>query len=170
MPRDTGFKSGACERYEALLEDYLNGELSGADARVASEHWQNCAACGDALQNAAASLRLLHAAEPSADPGPGFAHMVMARIRTAETEYDNAGHANFWQPFVSLGWRFVASATFAVGLLVSYNAGLGHRLQPTGPQVRPIDSMDLFAPEPAGAPANRSEVLMMVADNSHAKY
>jgi len=170
MPRDTGFGSVACEGYEALLEDYLNGELSGADARVASEHWQNCAACRDALQNAAASLRLLRTAEPSADPGPGFAHMVMARIRTAETEYDNAGHANFWQPFVSLGWRFVASATFAVGLLVSYNAGLGHRLQPAGTQVRPIQSLDLFAPEPAGAPANRSEVLMMVADNSHAKF
>ncbi len=170
MPRDTGFGNAACERYEALLEDYLSGELSGEDARVASEHWQNCAACRDALQNAAASSRLLRAAEPSRDPGPGFAHMVMARIRSAE-EHDNAGsYANFWQPFVSLGWRFVVSATFAVGLLVSYNAGLGHRLQPAGTQVRPIDSTDLFAPEPAGAPASRSEVLMMVADNSHAKY
>jgi anti-sigma-K factor RskA len=168
MAADTGLGNAACEKYEALLEDYLNGELSGADARSAAEHWENCAGCRAALQHAAASVRLLRAAEPSADPGPGFARTVMARIRAAENEMV-AGRANFWQPFVSFGWRFAATATLALVVLVTYNAGWGRRPQPKGVAVRPTDSIDIFAPEPARAPANGDEVLMMVADNGHGK-
>ena len=169
MPRDTGFGNAACEKYEVLLEDYLNGELSGADAKSVAEHWQECAGCRAALQNSVAGLRLLRASEPSADPGAGFARIVMARIRAAESERAS-GRANFWQPFVSFGWRFAATATLALGVLVSYNAGLGHRLQPNVATARPTDNIDIFAPEPARAPANGDEVLMMVADNSHAKF
>lgn len=168
MAADTGTGNRACERYEALLEDYLSGELSGAAARSAAEHWQNCAACRAALQHAVASVRLLRAVEPSADPGPGFARTVMARIRAAESE-SAAGRASFWQLFVSFGWRFAATATLAVAILVTYNAGWGGRLQPKASTARPIDSVDIFAPEPASAPVNRDEVLMMVADNGHGK-
>jgi len=169
MATDSGERGAACERYEALLEDYLTGELSGADARLAADHWQNCAGCRTALQQAAASSRLLKAFEATPDPGPGFARVVMARIRAGEPEV-SAGRANFWQPFVSFGWRFAASATLALGIFVSYNAGWGHWLQPGATEARPTESLDLFAPEPAAAPGNRDEVLMMVADNSHAKF
>jgi len=169
MPRDMGLGNAACEQYEALLEDYLNGELSAADAKVAAEHWQSCAGCRAALQHAAASLRLLRAAESSADPGPGFARMVIARIRAAEID-QAARRSSFWQPLVSFGWRFAATATLALGVLVSYNAGWGRRLQPNVATARPTDGIDIFAPEPARAPVNRDEVLMMVADNSHAKF
>lgn len=168
MVKDTGFGNGACQEYEALLEDYLNGELSGADARLAVEHWQNCAGCRQALQNAAASVRLLRAAEPSADPGPGFARIVMTRIRAVESER-SAGRANLWQSFVSLGWRFAATATLALVGLVTYNAGWGHRTQPNVVAVRPTESTDIFGPEPARAPANGDEVLMMVAENGYGK-
>jgi len=165
MATDWSTTSAACEKYEALLEDYLNGDLSAADAKTAAEHWQNCAGCRAALQHAAASLRLLRVAGPTADPGPGFARVVMARIREK-----SAGGANFWQPFVSFGWRFTATATLALAVFVSYNAGWGHLLQPKVTTARPTESMDLFAPEPARVPANGDEVLMMVADNSHAKF
>jgi len=153
---------GACEKYEALLEDYLSGELGSTDARAVAEHCQHCAGCRDALKMGAESARLLHAAPSSDDPGPGFARMVMARIRNAESE---TVRANFWQPFVSFGWRFAATASLAVFALVSYNAGWGRRPQPNGIALRP---MDIFAPEPARAPSNGDEVLMMVADSGHA--
>jgi len=169
MPKDMGLGNAACGQYEALLEDYLNGELSAADAKVAAEHWQSCAGCSAALQHAAASLRLLRAAKSSADPGPGFARMVMARIRAAEID-QAARRSSFWQPFVSFGWRFAATATLALAVFVSYNAGWGHRLQPNVATARPTETTDLFAPEPARVPANGDEVLMMVADNSHAKF
>lgn len=166
MAADTEFTSKACESYEALLEDYLNGELSGAEAKSAAEHWQRCAGCREALKDAAASARLLRAAGPSADPGPGFARTVMARIRAAENEIA-AGRANFWQPLVSFGWRFAATATLALVVLVTYNAS--HRVQPKVIAARPTESIDIFGPEPARAPANGDEVLMMVADSGYGK-
>jgi len=169
MATNERFATGACEQYEALLEDYINGDLSGADARSVADHWQTCAGCRSALQRAAAGARLLRAAEPSANPGPNFARMVMARIRAAEVD-EAAGRTNFWQPFVSLGWRFAATASVALGLLVTYNAGWGRLSQPKIATARPIESIDILAPEPAPAPVNRDEVLMMVADNSHANF
>lgn len=165
MATDWGTTNAVCEKYESLLEDYLNGDLSAADAKTAAEHWQSCAGCRAALQGAAAGLRLLKVAAPTPDPGPAFARVVMARIRER-----SAGGTNFWQPFVSFGWRFAATATLALGVFVSYNAGRGHWLQPKVTAVRPTESVDLFAPEPARVPANGDEVLMMVADNSHAKF
>jgi len=169
MATNEGFTTGACEQYEALLEDYMNGDLGAADARSAADHWQNCPGCRSALQKAAAGARLLRAAEPSLDPGTGFARMVMARIRTAENE-SAAMRLSFWQPFVSFGWRFAATATLALVALVTYNAGWGHPAQPNVAAARPTIASDIFAPEPARVPANGDEVLMMVADNGHGKY
>ncbi|HTR46782.1 MAG TPA: zf-HC2 domain-containing protein [Verrucomicrobiae bacterium] len=169
MSAETKFGNGACEQYEALLEDYLSGDLSDVDARRAAEHWQTCAGCRAALQHVAASVRLLRAAEPSADPGAGFARVVMARIRAAEAERV-AARPNFWQPFVTLGWRFAATAALALVALVTYNAGWGKQSQPGGLAARPITVTDLFAPEPVKAPTTGDEVLIMVADGSNGKY
>jgi len=79
MAMDTELGNAACSDYEALLEDYLDDELNAADAKRASEHWKNCAGCRAALEQAAERARLLRLAEPSADPGPAFARIVMAR-------------------------------------------------------------------------------------------
>src|SRR5208337_2596920 len=128
MATDFEFGRTACRKHEVLVEDYLSG-VAGADAKSAIEHWQNCPPCRALLEDAALSMRLLRAAEPSPDPGPGFARGVMTRIRAAENERI-AVRANFWQPFVSFGWRFAATAALALMALVSYNAGLDHRAQP----------------------------------------
>jgi hypothetical protein len=168
MATDSEFGHTACRQHEALLEDYLNEELSGTDAKSAIEHWQNCSSCRALLEDAALSMRLLRAAEPSPDPGPGFARTVMTRIRAVENE-KAALRANFWQPFVSFGWRFAASATLALMVLVSYNARWGHRAQPNGVTARPTEGMDMFAPAPATVP-NIDEVLMMVADSDYEKH
>jgi len=150
-----------------MLEDYLEGALSAADAKIAEQHWQNCAPCRGALDQAASSVRLLRLAGPSNGPGPAFARTVMARIRTAEQE-GSAERAGFWQPLVRLGWRFAATATIALGVLVSYDAGWGHRAQPNGATARLMGVSDIFGPDPANPPANRDEVLMMVAETNHA--
>jgi anti-sigma-K factor RskA len=169
MTTDTGFRNAACPEYEALLEDYLNGELEGAAALSAAEHWKNCAGCRAALERAAAASRWLRAAALPPKPRPGFSRTVMARIRMAEDER-KAERAGFWQPFVFLGWRFAATATLAVGILLTYAAGWGNRPQPNIAVVRPTEARDLFAPEPARAPASGDEVLMMVAESGHGSY
>ena len=169
MANELEFTNRGCERYEERLEDYLSGELSAQDAKSLAEHCQTCDACRTALNDAAGSVRLLRVAEPSADPGVGFARMVAARIREAESERRTV-RANYWQPFVALGWRFAATATLALVVFVTYSTGRLHRAQPNVAAVRPTEGIDIFAPEPAGAPVSRDEVLMMVADNGHAKF
>lgn len=168
MATDTDFGITVCAKFEALLEDYLDGELSIGDAKLAEQHWQNCAACRGALEQAASSVRLLRLAGPSDGPGPGFARTVMARIRVAE-QYRTIERAGFWQPLVSLGWRFAATATLVLGVLVTYDAGWGRHAQPELKTARLTDVNDFFGPDPANPPANRDEVLMMVAETNHAK-
>jgi len=160
MAMDSENGRTACRKHEALLEDYLNEELSGAEAPSAIEHWQNCPVCSALLEDARLSRRLLRVAEPSPDPGPSFARLVMTRIRTVEHERV-ALRANFWQPFVSFGWRFLATATVALIVLVSYNARWGHDAQPNVVTVRPTEAMpmDILAPEPTTVAANGDEVL-----------
>jgi anti-sigma-K factor RskA len=168
MAWDTGLENTACTKYEALLEDYLEGALTLSDAKSAEEHWRECANCREALQQAAASIRLLRLAEPSAGPGPAFARTVMARIRAGEQDRSSE-RAGFWQPLVSLGWKFAATATVILGLMVTYDAGWGRQAQRNVTTARLIGTSDLFTPDPANLPASRDEVLMMVAENNHAK-
>lgn len=160
---------GACPEFEALLEDQLTGDLSGAEAKKLEEHLKNCAPCSAALEKAAPSVQLLRAVQPSPDPGPGFSRVVMARIR--EEMSRRGEQRSLWQPFISLAWRFAATATLALALLVTFDAVLHIRYerQPNLAYAPATETRDLF-PDPAGPPANRDEVLMMVADTKHGKH
>ena len=168
MAMDTGFETTACRKYEARLEDYLEGTLDAAESMAVEKHCRECGACRVALDQASASVRLLRVAEPSAGPGPAFARTVMARIRAAESELARSSErAGFWQPLVRLGWRVAATATVVLGVLVTYDAGWGHHAQRNSANTRLMDGNDIFAPDPANPPASRDEVLMMVADSNH---
>src|ERR1700733_9753209 len=126
MATDTGFEMTACTKYEALLEDYLEGALDAAESTAVEKHWRDCTSCRVALDQASASVRLLRLAGPSAGPGPAFARTVTARIRAAESDLARSSErARFWQPLVKLGWRFAATATVVLGVLVTYEAGWG---------------------------------------------
>jgi anti-sigma factor RsiW len=168
MATDTGARHAGCPEYELLLEDYLNGELTGDEAQRATAHVNSCAACAEAWEAAVKSTALLRAAAGAEDPGPAFSRGVMARIRAAEEER-SAERGGFWQPFVSFGWRFAVTATLAVGLLMSYDAGWGRRAQPNTPSARPI-VRDLFTPDPVSTPANGDEALIMVAETNHGNH
>ncbi len=168
MSTDAGFKNRACIEYEAILEDYLDGALDSAKLRAAETHWRDCAGCHAALEQASASVHLLRLAGPSAGPGPAFARTVMARIRAAESDLSHSSErAGFWQPLVKVGWRFAATATVLLGVLVTYDAGWGRHAQHNHANTRLMGGNDIFAPDPANPPASRDEVLMMVADTNH---
>ena len=165
MTTDSGLRSAACPEYEALLEDYIGGELDGATAERVAAHRRGCASCREALERASAAARLLCVAAALPEASPSFARTVMARIHLAED--DRAARVRFWQPFVSLGWRFAATATLAVAILLAYTARWGGEPQPNLVAVRPTEARDLFSPEPARVPSSGDEVLMMVAENNH---
>src|ERR1700746_2464596 len=97
---DRKYESPACKGYEALLEDSVSGEIGGSDAVRLSEHLKSCPGCREAREHVAPSSRLLRLAEASADPGPGFARDVMARIRSDRGVLIERG---FWEPPGSLG-------------------------------------------------------------------
>jgi anti-sigma factor RsiW len=168
MSADMAMPNSACPQYEALLEDYLDANLSSTDAKRAEEHLANCGACREALEDVRASARLFRAAAPEqVVPGAGFPRVVMARVRAAESEL-TADRAGFWQSLVTLGWRFAATAALALAVLVAYDAGYARRTQPSHMAIRPIQTTDfLLAAGPAQPPASRDEVLMMVAETNH---
>lgn len=161
------FKSTACSGFEALLEDHLAGDLGGPDAAKLSEHLKTCAGCRDALDLAAGSRRLLAVAEPTPDPGAGFARLVMARIR-AELERV-AGEKSIWRPFVSVAWRFAAAASLAVVALITYSTSLRSVPQESLAQVRAAQSRDLIS-DSGAPPESRDEILMMMAESNHGKH
>jgi predicted anti-sigma-YlaC factor YlaD len=163
------FDQGACSEFEALLEDHLTGDLSGADAKRLAEHLENCAACSDALEYVAPSVQLLRAVPPSADPGPGFSRVVMGRIRAEMSK--RGEQKSIWLPFVSLAWRFAATAALALAVLVTFDAvqHMKYDRRSNLAYVPATESRDLF-PDPTSPPANRDEALMMVADTNHGKH
>ena len=169
MAADMALPNMACSQYEALLEDYLNSAANSTDAKHAEEHLKVCGSCRQALENARASAQLFRAAAPEHVmlPSAGFSRIVMARIGAAESEM-TAERTGFWQSLVALGWRFAATAALALVVLVAYGAGRARRTQPSQQAVRPIQATDFFfASDPAQPPANRDEVLMMVAESNH---
>jgi hypothetical protein len=155
----------ACTRYEAALEDHFQGVLRGPEAVMLAEHLQGCVGCRAALEDAAEGARLLAIAEPSPDPGAGFSRIVMARIRQ---ELQLSEGKSIWRPFVSVGWRFAATASFALVLLVSFELGRHSQWQ-SDQSIVAENRMPEIVPERPSLPANRDDVLLMMADTSHGK-
>jgi anti-sigma factor RsiW len=157
----------ACRQYEAKLEDYLSGQLSGADAKQVTEHLKGCGTCSAALEDARASVQLLRVMDSTPDPGVAFARTAMARIRVEIAEEAKG----FWQPFVTLAWRFAATATVALAVMVSYEA-IQSRAQPaetTVASLQQAEVRDLFTTDADRVPANRDDVLVMVAETEDGK-
>ncbi|HVB58583.1 MAG TPA: zf-HC2 domain-containing protein [Candidatus Acidoferrales bacterium] len=168
METDTERKEPACRKYEAMLEDYLGGDLDAASAKTVAEHVEECAGCRHALNDASASVRLLHAAAPVlvSAPSPGFARQVMARIRM-DAERRAAEGVAFWQPFVSMAWKVAATAMVVLMILLTYATRGNNSAQQQVASVSQAGLTDVFSPDPTRAPANQDEVLIMVADSNH---
>jgi anti-sigma factor RsiW len=159
------YNKPACLEFEALLEDHLTGDLSNADAAKLADHLENCVACTSALEYVAPSVELLRTLSPAADPGPGFSRVMMARVRQELSKVNQ--QKSVWQPFVSLAWRFAATATLALAVLVTFDAVRHNQLgQSEVAFARATQSKELF-PDPGRVPTNSDEVLMMVADTNH---
>jgi hypothetical protein len=163
--RNTENNYVACTQYEAALEDQLQGTLRGPEAAMLAEHLASCAGCCAGLEDAAVSARLLAIAEPAPDPGAGFSRIMMARIRQ---ELLSSESKSIWRPVVSVAWRFAASAAFALVLLVSFDLGR-HSQSVSDRSVMAENRMPEIVPERPSLPANRDDVLLMMADTSHGK-
>jgi len=160
------FKSSPCPEFEPLLEDHLSGDLGGLDAARLSEHVKSCSGCSSALALATPSARLFAVAEPMPDPGPGFAHLMMAQIRAAQERV--GAQKSVWLPFVSLAWRFALTASFAAIALLAYDNSSRGQMQEEVAVLRADQPHDLVYDADA-PPRNRDEILMMMAETNHGK-
>ncbi len=159
--------TGACPRFEPLLEDRISGELGGADAALLAEHLKSCSGCSTALDVATASSRLLSLLEPAADPGPGFAHLTMARIRHAEAL--RADEKSIWKPFVSLAWRFAAGTAVALALIITVDVSTHRGDSYVASNMSASEDVGLF-PDYQTSPAERDDFLMPVGDTKHGNH
>jgi predicted anti-sigma-YlaC factor YlaD len=165
MSMNAEYRTTACSQYEAALEDHLHGDLGGSEAVELAEHLKTCSGCRAALGDAVRSARLLRVAEPAGDPGPGFSHLVMARIRT---ELRLRQGKSIWQPFVSLAWRFAATAAIALVMLVSFDV-VRHNQSQRDQSLMATNRLPELVPDQTSVPANSDEVLLMMAEPNHGK-
>lgn len=165
MSMDAEYRTTACSQYEAVLEDHLHGDLGGHEATELAEHLKTCSGCRAALDQAVLSARLLRVAEPATDPGPGFSHMVMARIRAELHLHEGK---SIWQPFVSLAWRFAATAAVALMILVSFDVGRHNQLR-QDQSLLATNRLPELVPDQSPVPTNSDEVLLMMAETNHGK-
>ncbi len=106
----------ACARYEALLEDYLQGALGGTAAEEVEAHVERCVACREALEAARLGSQLVRESiAPAAEPGGAFATRVLARIREGEGQ-----QAQFWRPLEVLASRIAVTAAVLLLVLSAY--------------------------------------------------
>jgi predicted anti-sigma-YlaC factor YlaD len=159
------YRSAACSEYEGALEDHLNGDLGGPEAAALSEHLKTCPGCRAALDEAVLSARLLRVAEPAADPGPGFSHLVMARIRA---ELGVGEGKSVWQSFVSVAWRFAATAAFALVLLVTFDVSRHNQFR-QDQSLLATNTLPELVPDHSSVPASADDVLLMMAETNHGK-
>jgi Putative zinc-finger len=161
---ESEFKTSACLQFETLLEDCLSGDLGGADAKNLADHLKSCSGCRVALEEAKLAARLTAAAESAGDPGPAFARVVMARIQASQDR--EAAEGSYWQPFISLAWRFAGTAALVLVMLLTYDARFHNQSQPAGASARTGDVSELFS-NPSRAPSSRDDVLLMMTDVNH---
>jgi hypothetical protein len=168
MSMNAEYRTTACSQYEAALEDHLHGDLGGSEAAELAEHLKTCSGCRAALDEAVLSARLLRIAEPAADPGLGFSHMVMARIRAELHLHEGR---SIWQPFVSLAWRFAATAAVALVVLVSFDAGRHSQLQQDQSLLvtNRLPELPELVPDQSSVPTSSDDVLLMMAETNHGK-
>ena len=169
-PRDLNaeYRTSACNQYEAALEDYVNGEFADSDTAKLKEHLKTCSGCTAALAEAEMSARLLRAAEPTADPGAGFARVTMARIRG---EMETLEEKSIWRPFVSLAWKLSATAALALVLLVTFDVKhQNSRLNQDELAIMAANESPELLSDEGRQPSNRDEMLILMAEEGHAKH
>jgi len=167
METDMQPRALACAKYEELLSDYLAGECGAAASAKVNAHLRECGNCREALEQARAGAAFLRISAPLADgnfkPRPEFARVTMARIRMEVQQA--AERTGFWQPFISVAWRFAATAVLALAILLTYAVRGGHTARQRAMVKAPL--ADVFSPDPTRVPVDQDGILMMVAETNH---
>lgn len=155
-----------CGKYEARLEDYLQG---GQDPEL-SVHLSQCGDCRAALEKSRIGGQLLRDAwEPremtvgGAVPAhSAFVAGVMAKIREEKLRAESP--AAFWNPLEFLASRLSLTAAIVLFALSMYMVGIAPRHAPARTELNAADF-----PQPPGDPDNNEEVLQSLVERSYGR-
>jgi type II secretory pathway component PulL len=90
---------------------------------------------------------------------------MMARVRQELSKLNE--QKSVWQPFISMAWRFAATATLALAVLVTFDTVRHNQIDQSAMAFARVTQPKELFPDPGRVPTNRDEVLMMVADTNH---
>jgi hypothetical protein len=146
-----------CRRYEARLEDYLDG---ATDPEL-DKHLSQCANCRTALEDSRMAGKWLRETwEPAGEPGNAFVAGVMVRIR--EKEMRAQSPAALWNPLEFLASRLSLTAALLLLALSVYLVEFAPRRAATY-QPTQFDQSAMDFPQPPGEPMSNEEVLLSLA-------
>jgi hypothetical protein len=156
--------SVSCRKYEARLEDYLNGMGdTGLD-----EHLAQCAGCRAALETSRLGGQLLRGAwEPAGEARSEFLAGVMARIHQEKMRADSP--APFWNPLEFLASRLSLTAAILLFALSAYLVGFAPSRTAT-PAPTPRTELNAAEfPQPPGDPVSNEEVLQSLVERNYGR-
>lgn len=155
--------ANGCGKWEARLEDYLDG-ASDFDVQ---QHMGQCAACRAAVEDSRLAGELLRQAlEPSSEPSGAFLSGVMARIREEKARAESP--AAFWRPLELLASRLALTAAVLLFALSAYLVGFAPgRNVAQVPSRTEISASEL--PQPPQDPVSNEEVLQSLAERSNGR-
>lgn len=165
---------GACEIYEAKLEDAVERAAKGGEGlRLSADlaaHAAACVNCREALDSVALSTALLRwGLEPAEGPGPGFATRVLAAIRFEEDRRASQRRV-FWLPLEHLAARMAMGASVAVMALTIYAYAY---VVPRSNQPAVATQAEAYelVPQPQmdPQPQSKDDVLTSILERNHAR-
>jgi hypothetical protein len=152
-----------CRKYEARLEDYLQG---ASDAEL-DEHLARCVDCSTALENSRFAGDLIRQVwEPADEPRPALLAGVLAKIREEKMRAESP--AAFWNPLEFLASRLSMTAAVLLLALSVYLVGFA----PKRASVPLLNRTELSAsdfPQPPGDPDSNEEVLQSLAERHYGR-
>ena len=153
-----------CRKYEARLEDYLQGT---SDSEL-DEHLRWSADCSAALENSSSAGDLIRKAwEPAGEPRPVFLPGVLARIREEKLRAESP--AAFWSPLEFLASRLSMTAAVLLLALSIYLVGFAPGRAPAAPLPNRTELSASDFPQPPGDPDSNEEVLVSLAERHYGR-
>jgi hypothetical protein len=157
--------SGGCRKYEARLEDYLQGSH---DSDLI-DHLRKCGDCRGALENSRTGGQLLRDTwQPAGEPRSAFVAGVMAKIREEEMRAESP--AAFWNPLEFLASRLSLTAAMVLLALSVYMVAFAPRRPlglPSSAARTELNAADF--PQPPGDPESNEEILQSLVERNYGR-
>jgi len=131
-----------CKQINDVLEQFLRGELSGAEARSVRTHLASCPACACGLTSAE-RMELLPALDEEIEPSDGFAARFRAKLEERRQPDGGSQAVHSWRARIGR-WGLPRRLAAAGALAALIAAGVFWGLHPNGTLNPSVTDSDLL--------------------------